>query len=185
MRRGPGTFIAIGGPSGVGKDTLISYARDRLAGDAQFFFVQRTITRPPDSGAESHLSVDDAQFDRLELAGALALAWSAHGLRYGLPVEVDAAISSGRVVVANISRTILPQLKARYERVVAIAVSADAATVRDRLVDRGREDAETIRQRSERVVEKVSSDWIELANSGPVNEAGETLVRMLLNAPGQ
>ena len=41
-----GAFVAIVGPSGAGKDTLICYARDRLRGEACVDFVRRVVTRP-------------------------------------------------------------------------------------------------------------------------------------------
>jgi ribose 1,5-bisphosphokinase len=177
---GPGAFVAIGGPSGVGKDTLIRYARDRLADDARFLFVQRTITRPPGDPTEDNHSVDDAEFQRLSDRGAFAVSWAAHGLRYGLPVEIDDAIADGRVVVANISRTVLDELKARYQRVVPVAISADPEMVKSRLVGRGREGALAIRERAERVVAPINDDWVELRNDGSIEAAGEALVHLLV-----
>jgi ribose 1,5-bisphosphokinase len=148
-------------------------------------FVRRTITRPAGDSSEDNFSVDEAEFQRLADSGAFALSWSAHGLRYGLPSEIDDAIASGRVVVANVSRTILPELKARYSRVVAIAISADPAIVHDRLTGRGREAPKEIRQRSERVVTASGSDWMDIRNSGPIAEAGVVLVGILSAAGGR
>jgi ribose 1,5-bisphosphokinase len=178
---GPGAFVAIGGPSGVGKDTLIRYAREQLSRDTRFLFVRRTITRAPGDPSEDNHSVDEAEFQRLSDSGAFALSWSAHGLRYGLPIEIDDAIADGRVVVANISRTILHEAKARYRRVVPIAISADPATVKARLVGRGREDAVTIRQRAERTVAPINEDWLELRNNGSIEAAGDALVHLLVS----
>jgi ribose 1,5-bisphosphokinase len=180
MPIGHGAFVAIGGPSGVGKDTLIRYARDRLADDTRIRFVRRTITRAPGDATEDSHSVDDAEFERLSGRGAFALSWSAHGLRYGLPIEIDDAISEGRVVVANISRAVLPELKARYERVIPIAIIADPTEIEARLIGRGREDAHAIRERASRAVASTPDEWRELRNSGPVAEAGDALVRMLI-----
>jgi len=177
---GPGAFVAIGGPSGVGKDTLIRYARDRLIDDDRFMFVRRVITRPPGDPSEDSLSVDESEFQRLVDGGAFALSWSAHGLRYGLPIEIDKAITDGRVVVANVSRTVLGELKARYRRVVPIAIRADPAAVKARLLGRGREDAGGIRARAERVVTSSGDEWIELRNDGSIEEAGDALVRLIV-----
>ena len=174
---GPGVFVAIGGPSGVGKDSVIRYARDRLMGDPRIVFVQRTITRRADA-SEDHLSIDEAGFKRLTDNGAFALTWLAHGLHYGLPIEIDGAIADGRVAVANVSRTVLPALRARYTHVLAIAITADPAIIRSRLTDRGRESSDAISERVQRFVANEGDDWIELQNSGPIEEAGEGLLRI-------
>lgn len=180
---GPGAFVAIGGPSGVGKDTLLDYARTRLAGDTRFLFVRRTITRPADAGGEAHRAIDADGFARLEAAGAFAVSWGAHGLRYGLPIEIDAAIGQGQIVIANISRTVLPQLRARYARVLAVLVTADPATLRLRLAARGREDADEIARRVARsIAEEADAGWIELRNSGSVTEAGDALCALIEGA---
>ena len=178
MRIGPGVFVAIGGPSGVGKDTLIRYAAQKLKDDPRYYFVTRTITRPSDGVSEDHTSVTMAEFERLVRTGAFAVSWVAHGLNYGLPSEIDDAIAANCVVIANISRSVLPELRRRYARVVPVAIAADPTLIRDRLVTRGRETSTDIQQRSTRVVED-SDDWMELQNSGPIKEAGEALVAIL------
>jgi ribose 1,5-bisphosphokinase len=177
---GPGAFVAIGGPSGVGKDTLIRYAREQLSSDTRFLFVRRTITRAPGDPAEDNHSVDESEFQRLSDRGAFALSWAAHGLRYGLPIDIDDAIAAGRVVVANVSRTVVDELKARYRRVVPIAISADPAAVKARLLGRGRESAVAIRQRAARLVASSGDEWVELRNDGSIDTAGDALVRLLV-----
>ena len=76
-----GVFVAVVGPSGAGKDTLIAYARDRLAERRRVEFVRRVITRPSDRSSEDHDTLADAAFDEAESAGSFALSWSAHGLQ--------------------------------------------------------------------------------------------------------
>jgi ribose 1,5-bisphosphokinase len=108
-----GVFVAVVGPSGAGKDTLIAYARAALAADGTVEFVRRVITRPSDAATEDHDTLADAAFDEAEKGGAFAVSWSAHGLRYGLPESVDRAVGQGQIVVANISRGAIPLVKAR------------------------------------------------------------------------
>lgn len=177
MTVAPGAFIAIGGASGVGKDTLIRYARERLVDD-RVLFVQRTITRPAGDAAEAHVGVSEARFAELSAGGAFALSWSAHGLHYGLPIACDAAIHAGKIVVANISRTILPMLEARYARVVPVLVTADRATLVDRLRARGREAEDEIARRAGRAIDP-DGRWTVIANDGPVSEAGDKLLALL------
>ena len=62
-------------------------------------------------------------------------------------------------------------------------VTADAAIVLDRLTARGRESAAAIARRARRTVTSApEAGWIELRNSGPLNEAGDALIALLLDA---
>jgi ribose 1,5-bisphosphokinase len=119
-----GVFVAVVGPSGAGKDTIMAFARDHFAGEASVEFVRRVITRPSDAAAEDHDTLADAAFDEAEAHGAFALSWQAHGLKYGLPASVDDAIAEGRVAVANLSRGALPALRDRYANVVVVEITA-------------------------------------------------------------
>lgn len=176
-----GAFVAIVGPSGSGKDALLNFARQRLAGRSEFVFVRRIVTRPADRASEDHDSLSEAEFAALERAGGFALAWPAHGLRYGLPASIDAAIAAGRVVIANSSRQIVPQIEARYRRTTVVAVSAAPAIIARRLAARGREDAAAIAQRLARTVaaDALGPATVRLDNSGPLAVAGERLVALL------
>ena len=51
-----GVFVAVVGPSGAGKDTLIAYARAALAGDGTVEFARRVITRPSDASSEDRVT---------------------------------------------------------------------------------------------------------------------------------
>ena len=120
-----GAFVAVVGPSGAGKDTLIAHARAALADEPQVEFVRRVITRPSDGETEDHDTLADAEFLEAQAEGAFALAWEAHGLRYGLPASVDRAIENGHVAVANVSRGALPALRQRYANVAVVEITAD------------------------------------------------------------
>ena len=78
-----GNFVAVVGPSGVGKDSLIGFARDRLEASGRVVFVRRVVTRDADGGSEDHDSMNLEAFAEAEENGAFALNWNAHGLRYG------------------------------------------------------------------------------------------------------
>ncbi len=66
-----------------------------------------------------------------------ALSWSAHGLRYGIPVEAAAAAP---VVVANVSRGVIAEAARRFS-VRVIEVTAPPDILAARLAARGRETA--------------------------------------------
>lgn len=175
-----GTFVAVVGPSGVGKDSLIGFARERLEAGGRTTFVRRVVTRPADGGSEDHDSLEEAAFSAAELAGEFALSWNAHGLRYGLPLALEDDLAAGRVVVANLSRGMIPALLRRYPDALVVAVTADRAVLAERLASRGRETAESIRQRLDRSVGHglpVSTVWID--NSGALDVAGMRFVGLL------
>lgn len=139
-------LVAVVGPSGAGKDTLMGLARARLAGDARFVFVQRAITRPAQAGGEDHRAVSAADFAAERAAGGFALWWDAHGLSYGIPRVIEHDMAAGRVVVANLSRGVLADAATRY-RLRVLVITAPVAVLAARLAARGREDAADIAAR--------------------------------------
>lgn len=178
-----GVFIAVVGPSGAGKDTIIDYARERLDGDSGVEFVRRVITRPSDAGSEDHDTLADAAFDEAEKHGAFALSWPAHGLKYGLPASVDRTIADGRVAIANLSRGALPALRQRYANVAVVEITARHDILAERLSARGRESRGEVLARLARTapVDR-SADVITIDNSGARDEAGERFLEIVRKA---
>ncbi len=174
-----GTFVAIVGPSGAGKDSLLRFAKDRLG--ETVVLVRRVVTRSADGNAEDHDSLSPEAFEQAERDGAFALSWPAHGLRYGLPVALENDLAQGRFVLANLSRRVIPQLMLRYPTALVVSVTADRAIIAERLHNRGRESAESVEQRLHRSVlgDPLPASTIVLDNSGPLEIAGEQLVRLL------
>ena len=117
-----GVFVAVVGASGVGKDSLINFARDHLAD--QVAVVRRVVTRVADDGSEDHDSMTPEAFAAAEQRGEFALSWEAHGLQYGLPITLDDDLTAGRVVIANLSRAALPRVLARYPAALVVEVTA-------------------------------------------------------------
>ncbi len=175
-----GTFVAIVGPSGAGKDTLIAYARDALAGRPDYLFARRLVTRPANA-FEDHDTIDDASFEEGHAAGSFALSWRAHGLGYALPASILGALGSGAHVVCNLSRAVLPLARSRFARVVVIEVTAPPEVLAARLVARGRETRAAIEERLAREAERrgeLRADLV-IMNDRPIAETGGTLVSFL------
>ena len=174
-----GTFVAVVGPSGVGKDSLIRFARERL-GD-RIAFVRRVVTRSADGNAEDHDTLDPEGFLQAETRGEFALSWAAHGLRYGLPATLEHELASGRVVVANLSRGVLPALLQRYPTAVVVSVVAERAVIAERLLRRGRETAASVERRLARRIDcnTVPANAVVIDNSGELAVAGTRFVRLL------
>jgi ribose 1,5-bisphosphokinase len=182
-----GVFIAVVGPSGAGKDTLINYAKSRFGGETTPLFIRRVITRASDGASEDHDTLTPEAFDQHERNGAFALSWGAHGLKYGLPAATDEAIRKGLVAVANLSRGVIPSLRARYAHVEVVHVVASPETLAVRLAKRGREGSDAIRERIARSADAglaVEGATI-LQNDGPAAKAGERLVAIIRRAMRQ
>ncbi len=168
-------LVLVVGPSGAGKDTLLHMAKQVLAQDPRFHFVRRVITRPEDAGGEGHEAVTDAEFARRDFA----LQWQAHGLRYGIPAQ---AIDPGRVVVANVSRTVIREAVERFAA-RAIEITAPPDVLAARLGARGREGATDVAMRLARSVPLPSDVQVEtVMNDGSVAEGAARLVAALNRA---
>ena len=177
-----GRFIAVVGPSGVGKDSLIAFAKRELADDKRFVFPRRVITRPPDA-SEPFESVDELTFARLGAAGGFALQWQAHGLSYGVPASAAAEVAKARIVVVNLSRSVVPVLRQRFPGSAVIAVKASPDVLADRLARRGREQADAQRARLARAnldIEVSNVDAV-IVNDGAFEDAGRRFVTFLLD----
>ncbi|EKF44460.1 phosphonate metabolism protein/1,5-bisphosphokinase PhnN [Nitratireductor indicus C115] len=180
-----GVFVAVAGPSGAGKDSVINYARQRLGPlENEVTFVRRVITRAMDGAGEAHDCLTDAAFEKARLNGCFAVSWQANGLRYGLPVSVDEVVRGGNVAVANVSRSVIPALRERYENVIAVLITAGRDVLADRLSRRGRETREEVLERLERAHAKelVVENATVIDNSGALEEAGERFQDILRRA---
>lgn len=177
----PGTMIVIVGPSGAGKDTLMDYAAMQLSGRPGFHFTRRVITRSGDAGGENHDAVSMQEFNRLESEGAFAVSWQAHGLKYGIPAAVYRRLDAGDVVIANGSRSALPQFGIAFSRLKVVNIVARPEVLARRLEQRGRESRDDILRRLERSALCVDGDFdvITVDNSGAIEDAGKTMMQLL------
>jgi ribose 1,5-bisphosphokinase len=175
---GPGAFVAVVGASGVGKDALLAYARERSGAR----FPRRAITRPPAPG-EDHDPMTEEQFAEALSQGAFAVHWQAHGLRYGIPTAADAEVRDGLVVVANVSRGVLGELSERYRRLVVVRVTVSEEVRARRLRDRRRETEPGIGQRLARP-DPAPGHRVDavIQNDGSLAEGGARLLRVIGDA---
>lgn len=176
-----GLFFLVVGPSGVGKDSLIDGARERLAEDDSYHFPKRAITRPEGAGGEDHQAVTTDAFERLEGEGAFMLSWQAHGHRYGVPIDAERALSEGRSVVVNVSREVIPYARAHFSPVRVLLVSAPLDILKARLKERGRETADDIRRRLDRArsYHVAGDDVLPVSNADRLDRAIEQFVGQL------
>ncbi len=181
-----GIFFAVAGPSGAGKDTLMRLAEQQLQDDDRFVFPRRVITRPAHAASEEHIPVSPEDFAAQNERGAFVLTWKAHGLSYGIPLEVQDALSAGRNVVANISRGAIADAMHAFDRVCVLRVTASPDSLAERLTGRGREGAQAVRQRLNRQAAELPAgcDLIEIDNSSSPEEGARLFVTALLGRIG-
>ena len=164
-----GRFIAMVGPSGVGKDSVMEAM---VAGNPKIVLARRVITRPSEAGGEAFDGVSEEEFQRRADAGDFALHWPAHGLHYGILQSVDKDLVEGKDVLANLSRVVLLEAKARFARFEVINLTAASDVLAARLVARGRETSAQIAGRLDRA-SAAFPDGIEalhLDNSGRLDQ---------------
>lgn len=174
----PGRLIAVVGPSGVGKDSLMAAlveARPSLS------LVRRVITRAADKGGEDFDAVSEAEFATMAAADMFALHWHAHNLRYGIRRSTIDAVLQGSDMLINLSRGVLRDAGALVPDFVVVNVTARPETLAARLRGRGRETPEDIAARLARSVKPLPEDLniIELSNDGALQDTVQTGLAIL------
>lgn len=139
-----GPVIAVVGPSGVGKDSLMS---GLAVADPRLRSMRRVITRAPEAGGEDYQPVSEAEFAALVEADVFALHWNAHGLRYGVPRDIEKLRIGASGILVNLSRAVLLQAQEVFDDFRVISVTARPEVLAERLAGRGREDADEVKRR--------------------------------------
>jgi phosphonate metabolism protein PhnN/1,5-bisphosphokinase (PRPP-forming) len=122
-----------------------------------------------------HQPVTEAEFAALHFA----LSWQAHGLRYGIPADIEGDLAAGRVVVASVSRTVIAAATQRF-RVRVIQITAPPDLLAARLLDRGREAASDVAERLARSIALPTGIPVEtVINDATVERGAAQLVSVL------
>jgi phosphonate metabolism protein PhnN/1,5-bisphosphokinase (PRPP-forming) len=140
------------------------------------------ITRAANAGGEEHEAIDRESFALRRAAGAYALTWDAHDLRYAIPADIALDLSAGHIVVASVSRSVIAEAALRYPARV-IEITAPPEILAQRLAARGREGADMIAARLAREVARDHAvDTITIVNDATVAEGAEKLISALRRA---
>ena len=175
-----GRLVYVVGPSGSGKDALLTWVRRQ--NPPGVVFAQRTIDRPLAAHGEMHAPVTPSQFDRMQRSGAFALHWSANGQRYGIHNNTLALRDQGYTVVVNGSREHLPAVRKRFPDVEVIGLTAPRELILARLAARGREEPEQLASRMARhdaLAHLPYAPLLEIHNDRPIEHAGALLLAHL------
>lgn len=176
-----GKLFYVIGASGVGKDSLLRYARAQLEAD-KLVFAHRYITRPVELTGENHIQLSNSEFHLREQMGCFKFSWQAHGLSYGLGVEVDAWLQKGLSVVMNGSRGYLDKASQLHPSIVPVLIKVELPLLKTRLEARGRETSDEIAERLVRAQQFESLShpnlWV-VDNNLPLEASGQLFVEQL------
>ncbi|MEO0372337.1 MAG: phosphonate metabolism protein/1,5-bisphosphokinase (PRPP-forming) PhnN [Pseudomonadota bacterium] len=178
----PGRLIAVVGPSGVGKDSVMQGLHDVMP---SLHMVRRVVTRAPELGGEAYDAVSVQEFHDMAQHGAFAVHWGAHGLHYGIPVTIKYHLNRGTDCLANFSRTALAEASTVFARVVVLNITAEPDTLAARLTARGRENAEDIARRLRQAEKPLPCglNVITLSNDGPLFQTVARATALLQQDP--
>ena len=164
-----GRLIAVVGPSGVGKDSVME---GLAAADPSLHLVRRTITRAPELGGEDYDAVSVEKFNELVAAGHFAVHWGAHDLQYGIPASVRTVLAGGQDCLANFSRSALVAGDAAFAHFCVLNITARPETLTLRLTARSRESAEQIAKRLAQATKPLPGGLkvMSTSNDGPLED---------------
>lgn len=183
QRQSAGLLIAVVGPSGAGKDTLINALRQNENISPKMLFVKRAITRTSAKDAENFTSMNEATFAQVEKDGGFCATWQAHGLSYGVPQDTFLHVNAGGIALLNGARRALPVLNQTFPNMKVVHITADPDILAMRLMERGRENAASISERLKQPCAQIEAnfDAITIDNSGPLDFAVNELSTAVMN----
>ena len=175
---GPGALVLVVGPSGAGKDTLLAAAQQMLASESRVMFPRRTVTREA-SAFENNETVTPADFDRAADEGAYALWWRAHDQSYGISRMIDDEIALGRVIVVNVSRTVIAEARQKYQRAAVVLITAPPDVLAERLAGRRRDSDGDLGKRLQRASLEMQDADVVISNVGAIQDSARKLAEFI------
>ena len=150
MTHNRGLLIVLSGFSGAGKGTIMKHLLAEYPG--QYHLSVSATTRKPRDGevdGREYFFKTQEQFDQMVSEGAFLEHASFNGRSYGTPrAYVEKLLSEGKDVILEIEVQGAFQVKKILPETLLLFVTPPSAeSLKERLVGRGTEDAETIAQR--------------------------------------
>lgn len=178
-------LIYVVGPSGAGKDSVLSWLRQHTPGSAPVHWARRTIDRlnSAEPGAEDHEHVDAVAFEQLVTDSSFAMQWDANAHRYGIRhAELIRLNDSSGCVMVNGSRVHLPTAARDYPGLTVVHITATPDVLRQRLLARGRESKQAIEARMMRQIPleiPLGCALVEVHNNSTLDKVGQQLLVQL------
>ena len=143
-------LLYVVGPSGVGKDALINRLREIPSLNSKIYFVKRQVDRPihASSPMDVFLSADD--FVKALESQSMAMYWCANQHQYGVTVNEMKIALTHRLALINGSRAYSLEVKKMYPQVEVVHITASESIIKERLMNRNRENAAEIENRIHR-----------------------------------
>lgn len=170
-------FIVLSGPSGVGKDAVISELKRR--GCSLYHAITATTRprRPGETDGVDYYFVSPARFQEMVEGGEL-LEWApVYGHWYGVPKrQVKEALAAGRDVIVRVDVQGATSIKALAPEAVFIFLApASLEDLKQRLRQRATEAAAELRVRLEKAEEEMGRlpmfDYLVVNHQGQVGQA--------------
>lgn len=171
------------GASGVGKDSILKYARENISNDLAVAFSHRYITRPIDVKNENHIQLSESEFKKRQTEKLFAMSWYCHDTYYAIGIEIEQWLKKGVSVVINGSRDYFFEAVKLYPQLIPVLVHASKENLEKRLLKRGRENKLQIESRLARA--ETANKKIEhpklviIENNALLKNSGEAFLQLL------
>ena len=174
-------LIYLIGPSGCGKDSVLTEIK--RANLPNVLVAHRYITRPLQGNHEQHIPLSNHDFEQRSRQGLFALSWEAHGLHYGVGIEIEFWLQKGFHVIVNGSRAQIDTVQNRYHsQLLPIYLDVSLTTLALRLQQRGREGSQDIKKRlvrAEYYQQKLPENIIHINNNGLLTQTVASFIAVL------
>ena len=174
-------LIYVMGPSGAGKDSVMTLARRMLTPDMPVAFAHRYITRPAEAGGENHIALTHAEFALRRQHALFAFHWEAHGNHYGIGREIHGWRKAGVTVVVSGSREHFLKLGGIDDDTHPVLITAPPERLAERLAARGRESESAAAARLGRgeAYEMTDPRLVTILNDGALETAARAFVSLI------
>ena len=179
-------LVVISGPSGVGKDAVLSRLRER--GVPAHFTVTATTRPKREVNPADHQFLrflSEAEFDRLLAQDGLLEHAQVYGYRYGVPkAQVKEALGAGKDVIMRVDVQGAATIKRLVPAAVLIFLAAPSREeLEARLRSRGLDDPQVIQRRlaaaAREVTEQSRFDYVVVNERGRLDQTVDRVLEIM------